>query len=95
MPSGNKTAYLNAVKSKIKPKKKKKRKLKKANPDKPAKVGGLSAGQMVQVGMMAKGAKKKDAAKMLVAGAATDYIIRGGKKIYNKVVDKVNKKRGY
>ena len=75
--------------------KSKKKKLKKADPSKPVKIGGVSAGQVVQATMLAKGAKKKDAGKMAVAGLATDYAVKTGKKVYNKVVDKINKKRGY
>ena len=95
---GKKYAYTKKGKEAYKKalaKDKKKRKLKKADPSKPAKIGGLSAGQVVQTAMLAKGAKKKDVGKMAVAGLATDFAVKTGKKVYNKVVDKINKKRGY
>jgi hypothetical protein len=93
--NGKKYAYTKKGKEAYKKALMKKKKLKKADPSKPAKIAGLSAGQVVQATMLAKGAKKKDAGKMAVAGLATDYAVKTGKKVYNKVVDKINKKRGY
>ena len=73
----------------------KKKKLKKANLKKPV-IAGLSAGQVVQATMLAKGKNKKsDVGKLLVAGLGTDLATRALKKAYNKYVDKVNKKRGH
>tara|TARA_R100000742_G_C4191440_1_gene23403 strand:+ start:265 stop:537 length:273 start_codon:yes stop_codon:yes gene_type:complete len=73
----------------------KKKKLKKVSLKKPV-VAGLSAGQIVQATMLAKGKNKKsDAGKLLVAGVATDLTLRALKKAWNKYADKVNKKRGH
>ena len=73
----------------------KKRKLKKAKLKKPI-LAGLSAGQVVQATMLAKGKNKKsDAGKLLVAGLGTDLAVSSLKKAYNKYIDKINKKRGY
>lgn len=67
-----------------------KKKLKKVN-DKDSKVGPY-----VQALMVASGSRKKsDAGKLAVAGVASEFLHKGAKKVYNKYVDKVNKKRGY
>tara|TARA_Y100000592_G_scaffold68741_1_gene106821 strand:+ start:3081 stop:3293 length:213 start_codon:yes stop_codon:yes gene_type:complete len=69
--------------------KKKKKKLKKLKE-------GSKIGPLVQLYMIAKGKRKKsDAGKIAVAGMASEMIHKGAKKMYNKAVAKINKKRGY
>jgi len=68
---------------------KKKKKLKKVKEE--SKIGPY-----VQALMIASGKRKKsDAGKIAVAGMASEMIHKGDKKIYNKAVAKINKKRGY
>lgn len=81
-------------------KKKKKKKLKKVNIAKSDRqLAGQVMATLVAQNEANKGKSKKERAKiiakMAVGSLATEYVIKGGKKIYNKVVDKVNKKRGY
>lgn len=86
----------------LKPLKTKKRKLKKMRKKIVISGGeylGLVAGSTIAQRSAMKGKSKKDKeklfAKMVVGNLITQGVVAGGKKIYNKVVDKVNKKRGY
>lgn len=83
-------------------KKKKKRKLKKMEyiADQPSRLlaGQVASTMVAQVHAM-KGKSMKPKVKilgqMMGAQALTEAIMKHGPKLYNKVVDKINKKRGY
>tara|TARA_R110000744_G_scaffold380512_1_gene501587 strand:+ start:12348 stop:12662 length:315 start_codon:yes stop_codon:yes gene_type:complete len=80
-------------------KKKKLKKIRKKVLISGAEWAGLVAGSTIAQKSAMKGKsqkeKRKILGKMIVGNLVTQGVVAGGKKIYNKVVDKVNKKRGY
>lgn len=95
----NKDKYMDSLGKKVsKPKKKK---LKRLNvSDQPSRqLAGQVASTIVAQIHAQKGKSKKAKVKilgqMMGASALTEAIMKQGPKLYNKVVDKINKKRGY
>ena len=94
----DKEKYMNSLAKK----KKKKKKLKKMKyiADYPSqKLAGQVASTLVAQAHAMKGKSMKPRVKilgqMMGAQALTEAIMKQGPKLYNKVVDKINKKRGY
>jgi len=96
----NKVQYMNSLEKKVsKPKKKKLKKIKRIADEPSRQLAGQLASTLVAQVHAQKG--KSDSQKIKIMGqmmgaqALTQAIMKHGPKLYNQVVDKINKKRGY
>jgi len=96
----NKAKYTNSLEKQVsKPKKRKLKKIKRIadqpTRDLASQIASTTVAQIhAQKGKSAK-AKVKIMGQMMGAQALTSAIMKHGPKLYNKLVDKINKKRGY